>query len=88
MSSNFRHHLFVADPGNPAVTVPVLDDVVSSYRQETYPTASLDEICLEFDYQTDRNLYVDLRQTYLALKLKLGNGRGYQTYNTKEVKKE
>ena len=36
----------------------------------------------------DRNYYVDLRQTYLALKLKLVRGRGYETHNTKEVKKE
>ena len=43
---------------------------------------------MEFEFQTDRNYYVDLRQTYLALKLKLVRGRGYGTYNTKEVKKE
>ena len=35
-----------------------------------------------------RNYYVDLRQTYLNLKLKNVTGRGYETYNTKEVKKE
>ena len=29
-----------------------------------------------------------MRQTYLALKLKLVRGRGYETYNTKKVKKE
>ena len=29
-----------------------------------------------------------MRQTYLPLKLKLVRGRGYETYNTKEVKKE
>ena len=29
-----------------------------------------------------------MRQTYLALKLKLVKGRGYETYNAKEVKKE
>ena len=43
---------------------------------------------VEFEFQTDRNYYVDLRQTYLALKLKLVRGRGYKNYNTKEVKKE
>ena len=35
-----------------------------------------------------KTAYVVLRQTYLALKLKLVRGRGYETYNTKEVKKE
>ena len=32
--------------------------------------------------------YVDLRQTFLALKLKSVKGPGYENYNTKEVKKE
>ena len=36
----------------------------------------------------DRNYYVDLRQTYLALKLNIVSGRGDETYNTKEVKEE
>ena len=61
---------------------------MSSHEQEIYPTTSLDENCIEFEFQTDRNYYIDLRQTYLALKLKLVKGRGYETYNTKEVKKE
>ena len=42
----------------------------------------------EFEFQTYRNYYVDLRQTYLALKLKIVRGRGYETYNTTEVKKK
>ena len=46
--------------------VPVVDHVLSSHKQEVYPTTSLDENSLEFEFQTDRNVYVDLRQTYLA----------------------
>ena len=88
MSSNFRYQPFVAVSGNPGGKVPVVDDVLSSHEQEINPTTSLDENCIEFDFQTDRNYYVDLRQTYLALKLKLVRGRGYETYTTKEVKKE
>ena len=61
---------------------------MSSHKQEIFPTTSLDENCREFEFQTDRNFYVDLRQTYLALKLKLVRGRGYETYNTKDGKKE
>ena len=87
MSSNFRYQAFVAVSGNLGGKVPVVDDVLSSHEQEIYPTTSLDENCIEFKFQTDRNYYVDLRQTYLALKLKLVRGRGYETYNTKEVKK-
>ena len=88
MSSNFWYQPFVAVSGNLGGKVPVVDDVLSSHEQEIYPTTSLDENCIEFQFQTDRNYYVDLRKTYLALKLKLVRGRDYETYNTKEVKKE
>ena len=88
MSSNFGYQPFVEVSGNLGGKVPVVDDVVSSHEQEIYSTTSLDENCIEFEFQTDRNYYVDLRQTYLALKLKLVRGRGYETYNTKKVQKE
>ena len=67
---------------------PIVDDVLSSQEQGKQPSIPLDESCIEFEFQTDRNFYVDLRQTYLALKLKFFKGFGYETYNTKEVKKE
>ena len=88
MSSIFRYQQFVAVFGNLGGKVPVVDDVLSSHEQQIYPTTSLDENCIEFEFQTDRNYYVDSRQMYLALKLKHVRGRGYETYNTKEVKKE
>ena len=68
--------------------VPVVDDVLSSHEQEIYPTTSVDENCTEFEFQTDRNYYVVLRQRQLALKHKVVKGRGYETYNSEEVKKE
>ena len=87
MSSIFRYQPSVAVCGNLGGKVPVVDDLLLSHDQEIYPTTSLDENCIEFEFRTDRNYYVDLRQTYLALKLKLVRDRGYETYNTKEVKK-
>ena len=45
--------------------VPAVVDVLSSHEQETYPTTSLDENSIEFEFQTDLNVYVDLRQTNL-----------------------
>ena len=66
--------------------VPVVDDVLSSHKREIYPTTSLDENSIEFDFQTDRNVYVDLRQTYLALKIKLVKGRGFDTENNRKEK--
>ena len=88
MSSNYQYQHFVAVSGNLEGKLPVVDDVLSSQGQEIYPTTSFDENCIEFEFQTDRNYYIDLRQTYLALKLKPVKGRGYETYNTKAVKKE
>ena len=85
---NFRYQHFVAVFGNPGVKVPVLDDVLSSHEQEFYPTTSLDENSIECEFQTERNVYVDLRQTYLALKIKLVKGRGFDTYKTTKKKKE
>ena len=76
MSSNFRYQPFVAVSGNLGGKVPVVDDVLSSHEQEICPTTSLDQNCMEFEFQTDRIYYVDLGQTYLALKLKLVRERG------------
>ena len=78
----------MAVSGNLGGKVPIVDDVLPSHEQKNYPTTSLDENCIEIEFQTDRKYYANLRQTYLALKPKLVRGRGYETYNTKEVKKE
>ena len=87
MSNNiFRYQRFVAVSGNLGGKVPIVDDVLSSNEQEIYPTTSLDENCIEFEFQTDRNYYVDLRPSLLALKLKFVKGRGYDTYESKEKK--
>ena len=88
MSSNFRYQPFVAVSVNLVMKVPVVDDVVLSYEQKIYRTTSLDENCMEIEFQMDRIYYVDLRQTYLALKVKLVRGRCDELYNSKEVKKE
>ena len=85
---NFRYQPFVAVSGNPGVKVPVVEDVLFSQEQENYPTTSLDENSIEFEFQTERIVYVDLRQTHLALKTKVVKGRGFDTYKTTETKKE
>ena len=63
---------------------PVVADVLSSHEQGIYPPTSLDENCIKFELQIDCNYYVDLRQTYPALKLKFVGGLAHETYNTKE----
>ena len=57
-------------------------------RTKNYPTASLDQNSFEFEFQTDLNVHVDLRQTYFALKVKLVEGRGFDSYKTTEKKKK
>ena len=51
--------------------VPSLETIVSSYTQEVFPSLSLDESSIEFEFETDRNLYLDMRDTHLSLKLHL-----------------
>ena len=43
---------------------------------------------MEFEFQYDWTYSVDLRQSFLASKLKFVKGRGYDTYESKEKKKE
>ena len=89
MSKNsFRYQPFVAVSRNLGAKVPIFDDVLSSHEQENYPTTSLDENCIEFEFQRDWNYYVDLRQSFLALKLKFVKGRGYDSYKSQEEKRE
>ena len=87
-NNNFRYQPFVPVSGNLGGKVPNVDDVLSLHAQEKFSTTSLDENCIEFKFQTDRNYYVDLRQSFLALKLKLVKRRGYDTYESKEKKQE
>ena len=64
MSNNiFRYQPFVAVSGNLGGKVPIVGDVLSSHEQEIYPFTSLDD-CIDFEFQIDRNYYVDLRQFF------------------------
>ena len=88
MSNNFRYQPFAAVSGNLGGKVPIVDDVLSSHELEIYPTTSVDNNCIEFEFQTDRNYYVDLRQSFSAVKPKFVKGHGCDTYESKEKKKE
>ena len=78
----------MAVSGNLGGKVPVVDDVLSYHEEQIYSTTSLDENSVEFEFQTDCNYYVDLCQSYLAHKVKLVKGLGYDTHKSKEAKKE
>ena len=84
--NDFRYQHFVAVSGNPGVKVPVVDNGLSSHEQAHYLTTSPDKNSIEFEFQTDRNVYMDLRQLYLALKTKLVKGHGFDAYKKNRKK--
>ena len=45
-----------------------METKISSYTQEVFPSTSSDESSFEFEFETDRDLYLDLRDTNLSLK--------------------
>ena len=53
---------------------------MSSYTQEVFPSTSLDESSIEFDFEMDRNLYLDMRDTHLSLKLHLFKRRLFDAF--------
>ena len=57
-----------------------------SHKHEIYPNTSLDENSIEFEFQTDRNVYVDFRQINLAPKIKIIKGRCFDTFKPTEKK--
>ena len=87
MSINFCYHTFVAVSQIFARKVPVFDGFLSAHEQEIYHTTPLDENCIAVEFQTDPNYYVDLRSTFLVLKLKVVKRRGYENYKTRETKR-
>ena len=86
MPRNFRCQTFVAVSWNLGGNFPVVDDVSLSQEQETYCTTSTNENCMDFEFHMDRSSYIDMKQTHLAMKLKIFKGCSHETYYTKEIK--
>ena len=51
--------------------VPFLEPIECSNTQKTYPTNSLNDSFLEFQFESDRNMIIDLQEFFLFLKVKL-----------------
>ena len=60
--------------------VPVLETSLLSYTQEVFPSNSLDESSIEYEFETDRNLYLDMCDTHLSVKLHLFKGRLFDAF--------
>ena len=74
LNNNFRYQPFVAVSENLGGKVSIVGDVLSSHEQKIYPTTSLDENCIEFEFQTERNFYVDLTPSFLGIEAQICQG--------------
>ena len=55
-----------------------------SHIQEDYPSTSLDESSIEFEFETDRIIYLDMRDIQLQIKVRLQRGRLFDDFSKKE----
>ena len=62
---------------------PFLETIISSDTREVFPSTSLDESSIEFEFKRDRNLYLDRRDTHLDSKLQLFKGRLFDAFKKK-----
>ena len=70
-SSHFQYGAFTKSSLEILIKSPVFETIVSSYTQEVIRSSSLDESSIEFELETDLNLYLNMRDTQLSLKLQL-----------------
>ena len=65
--------------------VLVLETIISSYTQEVFLSNSLDESSIDFEFDTDRNLYLDMPDTHLSLKLQLFKGKMFDAFKKEKA---
>ena len=83
--SHFRYGVFTKSSLEIFDKVPVLETIMSSYTQEIFPGTSMDESSIEFEFETERNLYLDMRDTHLRLKLQLFKGRLFDAFKKEKA---
>ena len=57
--------------------------IFSGRYQEVYPSTSLDESSIEFEFETDRSFYLDMRDFQLQIKVGLQKGRLFDDFMKK-----
>ena len=65
--------------------LPVLERIFSSYTQEVFPSYSVDESSFEFDFETDRNIYLDMRDIHLSFMLQVIEGKFFDAFNKEKA---
>ena len=82
--SNFRYGHFTNSCLEIFDKIPVLEPIESSHVQEVYPSTSLDESSIEFEFETDRSKYLDMRDIHLQIKVGLQKGRFFDDFMKKD----
>ena len=62
-----------------------METIISLYTQEVFSSTSLDESSIEFEFETDRNLYLDMSDTHLSLKLQLSKVRLFGAFKKEKA---
>ena len=88
LSSHFPYGAFTNSSLEIFDKVSVLETIISSYTQELFPSTSLDESSIEFEFETDRNLYFDMCDTHLSLKLQLLIRRLFDAFKKEKAEHE
>ena len=78
--SNFRYGHFTNSCLKVFDKIPVLERIESSHVQEVYPSTTLDESSIEFEFETDRSIYLDMRDIHLQIKVGLQKGRLFDDF--------
>ena len=84
-SSHFWYGVFTNSSLEIFDKVPVLETIISSYKQKVFPSTSQNESSFEFEVKTDRNLYLDMRDKHLSLKLQLFKGRFFEAFEKEKA---
>ena len=83
--SQFRYGAFTNLSLDVFDTVPVLETIMSSYTQEVVASTSLDERGIEFEFETDRYLYLDMRDKHISLGLQLLEERFFDAFKKEKM---
>ena len=69
--SNFCYGRFTNSCREIFDKIIVLETVEPSHAQEVYPSTSMDESSIEFEFETDRSIYLDMRDIHFQIKVGL-----------------
>ena len=58
----------------------VLEPIDSFHLQEVYHSLSLLESSIEFEFETDRSIHLDVRDIHLQIKVALQKGRSFDEF--------